>query len=115
MYEHSIKLLRRFVSEEELPDLTVENIQDLLHKLDNGSDTAQPSISSNIAVASVASVENEGARPPADADEANETMEADEHPVLQEELGCLLLDSMGKYRPYPSRKSCMCGLLLTEP
>lgn len=95
VYEHSIKLLRRFVSEEELPDLTVENIQDLLHKLDNASDTSQRSLPSST---TAAPVEGEGARPVADADEANETMEADEHPVLQEELGCLLLDSMGKYR-----------------
>ena len=29
---------------------------------------------------------------------SNDMMEADEHPLLQEELGCLLLDSMGKYR-----------------
>lgn len=35
----------------------------------------------------------------------NDVMEADEHPLLQEELGCLLLDSMGKYRPSPSPHS----------
>lgn len=35
VYDHSIKLLRRFVPEDALPELTVDNIQALLQKLDS--------------------------------------------------------------------------------
>ena len=94
VYEYSIKLLRRFVPEEELPELTVENIQDLLQKLDGKSETLPHHLSPENDVAP-----EDGSSPaPAESASANETMEADEHPVLQEEQGCLLLDSMGKYR-----------------
>lgn len=105
VYEYSIKLLRRFVPEEELPELTVENIQDLLRKLDGKSETLprHPSPENKLPA------ENGGSPAPAESASANETMEADEHPVLQEEQGCLLLDSMGKYRmllAYPAFRGC---------
>ncbi len=170
VYEHSIKLLRRFVPEEALPELTVENIQALLGKLDSGashtSDTPAPpaplpgdkrgsvggsdlidagqqprlrELDSGSSHASKTPARPATALPPGDNepgtshsdpvvinDAANQqpllhpsktpaalppgaglgdppagspdVMEADEHPLLQEELGCLLLDSMGKYR-----------------
>lgn len=109
VYEYSIKLLRRFVPEEELPELTVDNIQAFLQKLDTRSE-ASPStpprelqpieLSPKELPPRELPYENEGTPAPAEPDLTNETMEADEHPVLQEELGCLLLDSMGKYRMF---------------
>lgn len=98
VYEYSIKLLRRFVPEDELPELTVENIQDLLQKLDTKSETSSnpPPLPKELPPS-----ENGSALGPPEPDAPTETMEADEHPVLQEELGCLLLDSMGKYRMLP--------------
>lgn len=200
MYEHSIKLLRRFVPEEALPELTVDNIQALLQKLDSGAvhmpETPAPSAIATLSVDEGAGAPGHGdlvgnndpaaadQQPPllrkpatgeanpnqpsqtpgptaaagspgggdagpshsrrplgsssSDGTQANEqanhtsktpaavaaapaaaalptsgaetglvpgepvgshdVMEADEHPLLQEELGCLLLDSMGKYR-----------------
>lgn len=122
VYEYSIKLLRRFVPEDELPELTVDNIQGFLQKLDTRSDTSrstspregQPrelsleelppreSLPKELPPRELPATEipseNEGTAASAEPDLTNETMAADEHPVLQEELGCLLLDSMGKYR-----------------
>jgi hypothetical protein len=98
VYEYSIKLLRRFVPEEELPELTVENIQDLLQKLDTESSEAQSNPPSSSRIRELPT-EPESTLVPTSSDDNNETMEGDEHPVLQEELGCMLLDSMGKYRP----------------
>ncbi len=162
VYEHSIKLLRRFVPEEALPELTVEKIQALLGKLDSGasdaSATPAPSaqltgdeqgpagsdgidagqqprlrdLDSGLSHASKTPARPATALPPSDNESGSrhsgpaviadqqpqlhpsktpaaeagldppagspDVMEADEHPLLQEELGCLLLDSMGKYR-----------------
>ncbi|KAB5511523.1 fungal-specific transcription factor domain-containing protein [Coniochaeta sp. 2T2.1] len=95
VYEYSIKLLRRFVSEDELPELTVENIEALLQKLDNGGSTLPNSLPPAPPLP---------ARPTdvglvrAEQTASNDVMELDEHPLLQEELGCMLLDSKGKYR-----------------
>ena len=116
MFEHTTKLLRRFVSEEELPDLTIDNIRAVFAKLDGGiplAPTAQtellclenqeshagaiqsrhpPQPASNAApLQGVGSVEEEPSGP-------QETVELDEHPLLQEELGCMALDSLHKYR-----------------
>ncbi|KAK3367743.1 fungal-specific transcription factor domain-containing protein [Podospora didyma] len=124
VYEYSIKLLRCFVPEEELPELTVENIQGLLEKLAaggsiNGSSTGnalpasaastaarhQPpalltaaGVSDELSGAGSAPVHHHLGGDGVAARSNNEMMEADDHPLLQEELGCMLLDSMGKYR-----------------
>ncbi|PKS06130.1 hypothetical protein jhhlp_007447 [Lomentospora prolificans] len=94
VYDYSIKLLRRFVPEDELPELTVEKIQELLQKLDRAPST----VSTASATIVEPQVEDEETVVPAPTDGIHDTMEPDEHPVLQEEQGCLLLDSMGKYR-----------------
>lgn len=96
-YEYSIKLLRHFVPEDQLPELNVESIQSFLRQLDRASDT----IPYLPAPAGELTVENEDTAVPVDTGGTNETMEVEEHPVLQEELGCMLLDSMGKYRMFP--------------
>lgn len=106
VYEYSIKLLRRFVPEDQLPELTVENIQSLLERLEAGnapSPLALPDTTSNV-VASPAQAPGDG-----DRAKSSEVMEPDEHPLLQEELGCMLLDSMGKYRQlsHPPRPMCL--------
>lgn len=90
LFEYSIKLLRHFVPEEELPELTVENIEHLIQKLDGNNPPTWEF-----------PVDDQSPSPSADAgsDGADDTIEADEHPLLQEELGCMMLDSMGKYRP----------------
>lgn len=95
VYDHSIKLLRRFVSEDELPDLTVENIQRVLAKLEvrssSHSGTRTPS----------REVEGNGADDTHHGPgEIQEVVERGEHPLLQEDLGCMILDSLGKYRGY---------------
>lgn len=79
--------------EDELPELTVEKIQNLLRKLDSERGT----ISNPPGAAREVTLENEGPAP-VDTEGVNETIKAGEHPMLQEELGCMLLDSMGKYR-----------------
>ncbi|KAK3900352.1 fungal-specific transcription factor domain-containing protein [Staphylotrichum tortipilum] len=88
VYEHSIKLLRRFVPEQALPELTVDNIQALLQKLDSSA----PGSSGLIRGPDETQIVH------GEPVGSNDVMEPDEHPLLQEELGCLLLDSMGKYR-----------------
>ena len=97
VYEYSIKLLRHFVSEEELPELTVERIQDFLQRLDGEGPDAL-----SWPLFRFAESPTDGQSPSthsdAKSDETSETLEADEHPLLQEDLGCMLLDSMGKYR-----------------
>ncbi|SPO07712.1 uncharacterized protein DNG_10407 [Cephalotrichum gorgonifer] len=100
VYEYSIKLLRRFVPEDELPELTVENIQDLLQKLDDRPPVPvrTPPITSGGGVLSVENGDSLGPAAEADADGTTETMEPEEHTSLQEEFGCMLLDSMGRYR-----------------
>ncbi|KAK3688886.1 fungal-specific transcription factor domain-containing protein [Podospora appendiculata] len=106
VYEYSIKLLRRFVPEEELPDLTVENIQSLLQKLEhtnNGGTNIPPGPRQHLALtAGSPGAHDDGMPPvhaaPADRARSHEVMEPDDHPLLQEESGCMLLDSMGKYR-----------------
>ncbi|KAL2861189.1 Zn(II)2Cys6 transcription factor [Aspergillus lucknowensis] len=126
-YESSIALLRRFVSEEELPELTVEGIQGVLSKLGETAgdkdrmdanapvhvDSQSPASLSASAAGphpSPQSQTNGGRRPPAPIEEQRdgsgldlgaeeeEVMEPDEHPALQEERGCMVLDSLGKYR-----------------
>ncbi|KAK3380619.1 hypothetical protein B0T24DRAFT_717964 [Lasiosphaeria ovina] len=124
VYEHSIKLLRRFVPEAELPELTVDNIQGLLRKLESApAVSVSASASEAVSVATGVPVAVPDGFGPAldnvdpallpgadpDPDPASvrataatttttEVMGPDEHPLLQEKLGCLLLDSMGKYR-----------------
>ncbi|KAK0646755.1 fungal-specific transcription factor domain-containing protein [Cercophora newfieldiana] len=117
VYEYSIKLLRRFVPEEQLPELTVENIQSLLQRLETergGAENVLPNLPAvtlptpvlptpALPAAHAHGTTNDAAGPaPAPAAAAqgssHEVMEPDEHPLLQEELGCMLLDSMGKYR-----------------
>lgn len=126
MFEHTTKLLRRFVSEEELPDLTIDNIRAVFAKLDGGVPLAPTAQSESLALEKresnatapqsrqqptnnvpqlprLGSVEEEPSGP-------QETMELDEHPLLQEELGCMALDSLHKYReqfhsPVDSKRS----------
>lgn len=198
VYDHSIKLLRRFVPEDALPELTVDNIQALLQKLDSDANytpaTPAPTapapppgeseagrghgepVGSNDAVEAdqqpllrkpdgerhhtpetpaptaaallsgdgagrrngdsrvTSSVTEANTQPelrnleaganhtsktpaapspgddelglvPGDPAGSSDVMEADEHPLLQEELGCMLLDSMGKYRAFLSYHS----------
>lgn len=95
VYEYTLKLLRRFVSEEELPELTVENIEALLQKLDSGEGST-----TTLTEPSAAAPSNDASSELVHAGDlvGNDVMEADEHPLLQEELGCMLLDSKGKYR-----------------
>ncbi|EAA61190.1 hypothetical protein AN7061.2 [Aspergillus nidulans FGSC A4] len=127
-YESSIALLRRFVSEEELPELTVEGIQGVLSKLDDPandkeridanphshSHSQSPTELSAAAAAlgssprsqaganegrsSVAAIEEQPESVGAEAEAEEGVMEPDEHPALQEERGCMVLDSLGKYR-----------------
>ncbi|KAJ5818013.1 hypothetical protein N7474_003604 [Penicillium riverlandense] len=94
VHESSIALLRRFVSEEELPELTVEGIQAIHAKLDERS--ASPRISNSVQVQRLTRSNN--AEGPEKKPAEGEVMEPDEHPVLQEALGCMVLDSLGKYR-----------------
>jgi hypothetical protein len=83
------------VPEDELPELTVEKIQALLQKLERSPNTL-PEAS---APAARLPVDNDTSQAPVDpGGNTTEMMEPDEHPLLQEELGCMLLDSMGKYR-----------------
>ncbi|RFU27192.1 hypothetical protein B7463_g9148, partial [Scytalidium lignicola] len=96
VYESSIKLLRRFVSEEELPELTVENIQAALVRLDDGH--LIPPSREIPQVFPMESDHSDVDQVLDDSNESHEMMERDEHPLLQEELGCMILDSMGKYR-----------------
>lgn len=102
VYEHSIKLLRRFVSEEELPELTVENIEGVLRKLDSGErkivPNTPPSTTALPAPSGPAGDADGLVQAGGDAVGGGDVMEGDEHPLLQEELGCMLLDSRGKYR-----------------
>jgi hypothetical protein len=102
VYEHSIKLLRRFVSEEELPELTVENIEGVLRKLDSGERQTLPNPpASTTALPAPSDPAGDAAglvQAGGEAVGGGDVMEADEHPLLQEELGCMLLDSKGKYR-----------------
>ncbi|KAK4041874.1 fungal-specific transcription factor domain-containing protein [Parachaetomium inaequale] len=100
VYEHSIKLLRRFVPEESLPELTVDNIQAILRKLDSGANHTPETPAPRAAALPPALPpgDDEAGLVPGDPVGSNDVMEACEHPLLQEELGCLLLDSMGKYR-----------------
>ncbi|EXJ72932.1 uncharacterized protein A1O5_04081 [Cladophialophora psammophila CBS 110553] len=93
VFDHSIKLLRRFVSEEELPDLTVENIQRVLANVEMRSN--KPPVTQTPST----EVERNGVddTQPA-AGEIQEVVERDEHPLLQEDLGSMILDSLGKYR-----------------
>lgn len=102
VYEYSIKLLRRFVPEEKLPELTVESIQALLRGLDAGKDDASPTPSSGTATVALLPGGNHVSLADVDPTGNSDVMEAAEHPLLQEELGCLLLDSMGKYRSFLS-------------
>ncbi|KAK1751473.1 fungal-specific transcription factor domain-containing protein [Echria macrotheca] len=113
VYEYSIKLLRRFVPEDQLPELTVENIQSLLHRLESTNHTTTsheqvPRVGESVVStgddAAIADPDpGPGPAPDDNGDRdrsrgTNEVMEPDEHPLLQEEFGCMLLDSMGKYR-----------------
>ncbi|KIW29138.1 uncharacterized protein PV07_04974 [Cladophialophora immunda] len=95
VFDQSIKLLRHFVSEEELPDLTVENIQKVLTKVKmHSSDRSVMETPSR-------EIERSGVEYTYPApDEIQEVVERDEHPLLQEDLGCMVLDSLGKYRVY---------------
>ncbi|PGG97438.1 hypothetical protein AJ79_09199 [Helicocarpus griseus UAMH5409] len=124
VYESSIALLRRFVSEEELPELTVDGIKGIITKLDNNNNSSSSSngllrnpMSPLVAVEAEDSQQEQGGQQQQQqltkqhkeneevingtgihCEPPEEVMEADEHPVLQEELGCMLLDSLGKYR-----------------
>lgn len=91
-YECSIKLLRRFVPEEELPDLTVENITSFLDRLDDGSHPRAKLADKHRDLNS----SNSDSTPDSGNDQ-QQMMEPNEHPLLQEELGCMMLDSLGKY------------------
>ncbi|KAJ5781046.1 hypothetical protein N7457_006206 [Penicillium paradoxum] len=92
-YDYLIKLLRRFVSEDELPELTVASISTFLDQMDNDG---RPQSSSD----------NRGREAePSDAgsvlqprEDPPEMIEPAEHSLFQEELGCMMLDSSGKYR-----------------
>jgi len=95
VFEYSVKLLRRFVSEDELPELTVENIQAVLARLGD-SPVPKPETQTP---PSPREAERHDADSALDDPGGNqETMELDEHPLLQEELGCMVLDSLGNYR-----------------
>ncbi|KIX96374.1 uncharacterized protein Z520_07640 [Fonsecaea multimorphosa CBS 102226] len=97
VFDHSIKLLRQFVSEEELPDLTVDNIQKVLTKLEmRSSSRAVVETPSREIESSGADIGVDDTHPA--PDETQEVVESDEHPLLQEDLGCMVLDSLGKYR-----------------
>ncbi|EER29323.1 Fungal specific transcription factor, putative [Coccidioides posadasii C735 delta SOWgp] len=104
VYESSITLLRRFVSEEELPELTVEGIQSILAKLSDangiGNGNARPTSPRLQQQQDQQQPQNGHANKRMDDADGlpEEVMEPDEHPVLQEERGCMLLDSLGKYR-----------------
>ncbi|KAJ5827171.1 Fungal specific transcription factor [Penicillium robsamsonii] len=94
VHESSIALLRRFVSEEELPELTVEGIQAIHAKLDERNASSRSPRSVQVQRPTrTNNAEGAGKEPAGD-----EVMEPDEHPILQEALGCMVLDSLGKYR-----------------
>ncbi|KAF9886734.1 hypothetical protein FE257_011111 [Aspergillus nanangensis] len=94
VFDYSIKLLRRFVPEEELPDLTVRNIQEILDRLDRGP----PASVSPINPVGAAPEDEPPCLPAQEVGASHEEMGAEEHPILREEMGCLVLDSMKKYR-----------------
>ncbi|KXG52244.1 Transcription factor [Penicillium griseofulvum] len=97
-YDCLVKLLRRFVSEEELPELTVQTISGYLEQM--GSDP--PSHISPDRRARDAEPSNAVSAPntqddPQDHD-PQELAVPNDNSLFQEELGCMTLDSMGKYR-----------------
>ncbi|OAL22288.1 hypothetical protein AYO22_07332 [Fonsecaea multimorphosa] len=97
VFDHSIKLLRQFVSEEELPDLTVDNIQKVLTKLEmRSSSRAVVETPSREIESSGADIGVDDTHPA--PDETQEVVESDEHPLLQEDLGCMMLDP-GTFMP----------------
>lgn len=95
VFDYSIKLLRRFVPEERLPELTVSNIKAVLHQLDHTP--SEPLLPSD-RVHTVNTEQDDTYGPQPDTESHQEVMEAAEHPLLREEMGCLVLDSLGKYR-----------------
>ncbi|KAK2781492.1 hypothetical protein FQN52_001602 [Onygenales sp. PD_12] len=111
VFDSSIALLRRFVSEEELPELTVEGIKGVLAKLDNDNGRSKSPIAPPVPVEPLHQPHQQGHyqhqpeqshatenRNDGAYEQVEEVMEPDEHPILQEELGCMILDSLGKYR-----------------
>lgn len=90
-----MKLLRRFVSEDELPELTVENIRAVLARL---GDSPVPKPESQTPPSSKEAERQDVDSALDDPGGNQQTMELDEHPLLQEELGCMVLDSLGNYR-----------------
>lgn len=95
VFDYSIKLLRRFVPEEQLPELTVSNIKSVLHQLDHAP---VESLLASDRVHTVDTEHHDTHEPQPDVESHQEVMEAAEHPLLREEMGCLVLDSLGKYR-----------------
>ncbi|KAK0723438.1 hypothetical protein B0T26DRAFT_750709 [Lasiosphaeria miniovina] len=120
VFEYSIKLLRRFVPEAELPELTVDNIQALLRKLESAPAATvwESGSASAAAAAGTAAAASDSSGPaldnvePALLPSAGPDPDPDPDPdpagvratatvpatTNQEELSCLLLDSMEKWR-----------------
>ncbi|KAF4768624.1 hypothetical protein HAV15_002367 [Penicillium sp. str.  len=97
-YESLIKLLRRFVSEEELPELTVESISGYLEQMNNDPiPHVSPHGSDRDAEPSNAVLAPNSRDDPQEHDPQELAMPND-NSLFQEEMGCMTLDSMGKYR-----------------
>lgn len=94
-YDSLIKLLRRFVSEDELPELTAESISAFLERMDNDG---RPTSSSDARGTDGEPSEEASVR---QLREEPEMVEPSDHSLFQEELGCMMLDSSGKYRQCP--------------
>lgn len=93
-----IKLLRRFVSEEELPELTVESISGYLEQMNNDPiPHVSPHGSDRDAEPSNAVLAPNSRDDPQEHDPQELAMPND-NSLFQEEMGCMTLDSMGKYR-----------------
>ncbi|KAJ5817050.1 hypothetical protein N7447_009283 [Penicillium robsamsonii] len=91
-YDYLIKLLRRFVSEEELPELTVASISGYLEQMNNEPEhVLSEDRDRNADPSDIVSIPNPRGDP-------QELTVPNDNSIFQEELGCMTLDSSGKYR-----------------
>ncbi|KAJ5210153.1 Transcription factor [Penicillium cf. griseofulvum] len=97
-YDCLVKLLRRFVSEEELPELTVQTISAYLEQMRSNppSQISPDGRDRDVEPSDAVSAPN-----PQDDPQEHDPQELavpNDNSLFQEELGCMTLDSMGKYR-----------------
>ncbi|KAJ5971239.1 uncharacterized protein N7479_001157 [Penicillium vulpinum] len=92
-YEYLIKLLRRFVSEEDLPELTVESISCYLEQMNSDPSLHISPDDRGVDTGPIHAVSASNPH-----DDPQELTVPNDNSLFQEELGCMTLDSLGKYR-----------------